>query len=97
VIYRDETLNVTLSGFDAGQGLIEHTASWTALIEVLSGRLELTVDGARYDATRGFWLRMADGSQHALVAREPRSDVGAGEGGHPPTSVSSITVGARPI
>jgi quercetin dioxygenase-like cupin family protein len=43
----------------------------TALIEVLSGWLELTVDGARYDAARGFWLRMAAESPHALVAEEP--------------------------
>jgi quercetin dioxygenase-like cupin family protein len=42
-----------------------------ALIEVLSGRLELTVDGDRYDAAQGFWLRMADGSPHGLVAKEP--------------------------
>jgi quercetin dioxygenase-like cupin family protein len=71
VIYRDETLNVTVFGFDAGEGLTEHTASRMALIEVLSGRLELTVDGDRYDAAQGFWLRMADGSPHGLVAKEP--------------------------
>ena len=71
VIYRDETLNVTVFGFDAGEGLTEHTASRTALIEVLRGRLALTVDGETYDAGPGFWLRMATGAPHELVATEP--------------------------
>jgi quercetin dioxygenase-like cupin family protein len=71
VIYRDEALNVTVFGFDAGEGLTEHTASRTALIEVLRGRLSLTVDGETYDAAPGFWLRMATGAPHSLVATEP--------------------------
>ncbi|HET8525391.1 MAG TPA: cupin domain-containing protein [Actinomycetota bacterium] len=71
VIYRDQTLNVTVFGIDAGEGLTEHTASRTALVEVLSGRLELTVDGEAYDAGVGFWLRMEEGTPHALVAKEP--------------------------
>jgi quercetin dioxygenase-like cupin family protein len=71
VIYRDETLNVTVFGFDAGEGLTEHTASRTALIEILRGRLALTVDGETYDAGPGFWLRMAVGAPHSLVATEP--------------------------
>ena len=71
VIYRDETLNVTVFGIGAGEGLTEHTASRTAIVEVLSGRLELTVDGEAYDAGVGFWLRIAEGTPHALVAKEP--------------------------
>jgi quercetin dioxygenase-like cupin family protein len=71
VIYRDEALNVTVFGFDAGEGLTEHRASRTALIEVLAGRLELTVDGEGYDAGPGFWLRMETGAPHALLATEP--------------------------
>ncbi|MGZ6545926.1 MAG: cupin domain-containing protein [Actinomycetota bacterium] len=71
VIYRDDALNVTVFGFDAGEGLTEHTASRTALIEVLRGRLAITVDGQTYDAGSGFWLRMATGAPHSLVATEP--------------------------
>ena len=71
VIYRDETLNVTVFGIGAGEGLTEHTASRTAIVEVLSGRLELTVDGEAYEAGVGFWLRMSEGTPHALVAKEP--------------------------
>lgn len=71
VIYRDATLNVTVFGFDAGEELTEHAASRVATIQVVSGGLELMVDGVTYDAGPGFWVRMAEGAPHALVAREP--------------------------
>lgn len=71
VIYRDDALNVTVFGFGEGEGLTEHTASRTALIEVLAGRLELSVEGETYDAGAGFWLRMAVGAPHAILAKEP--------------------------
>lgn len=71
VIYRDAAIDVTVFGFDAGEGLTEHTASRTALLEVISGRLDLTVDGETYDAGPRFWLRMAVGAPHALQAKEP--------------------------
>jgi quercetin dioxygenase-like cupin family protein len=71
VIYRDETMNVTVFGFDAGEGLTEHTAARPALLEVVSGRLELTVESQTYDAGPGFWLRMGKGASHALLAKEP--------------------------
>jgi quercetin dioxygenase-like cupin family protein len=71
VVFRDETLNVTVFGIGAGEGLTEHTASRAAIIEVLSGRIDLTVDGEAYEAGAGFWLRMAEGTPHALVAKEP--------------------------
>ena len=71
VIFRDEALNVTVFGIAVGEGLTEHTASRTAIVQVLSGRLDLTVDGEVYQAGVGFWLRMAQGTPHALVAKEP--------------------------
>lgn len=71
VIHRDERLDVTVFGFDAGEGLTEHTASRTAIVQVLSGRLRLTVDGEHLDATVGSWLVMEAGAPHALEAVEP--------------------------
>lgn len=71
VIHRDEDLDVTVFGFDAGEGLTEHRASRPAVVQVLSGRLRLTVDGEEIDAAAGFWLHMATGTPHALVATEP--------------------------
>jgi quercetin dioxygenase-like cupin family protein len=71
VIHRDDTANVTVFAFDAGEELTEHTASRAAIVQVLSGRMTFTVDGEALDAGPGFWLHMAPEAPHALVAREP--------------------------
>lgn len=71
VIHRDENLDVTVFGFDAGEGLTEHTATRTAIVQVLAGRLRFTADGEDLDAGPGFWLHMTSGTPHALVATEP--------------------------
>ena len=71
VIHRDELLDVTVFGFDAGEGLTEHRASRMAIVHVLQGRLRLTVDGVELDAGPGFWLHMEQDAPHALEALEP--------------------------
>jgi len=71
VIHRDEELDVTMFGFDAGEGLTEHTASRPAIVQVLSGRMRFTADGEEFDAGPGFWLHMTAGTPHAIVAVEP--------------------------
>ncbi|MGZ4619149.1 MAG: cupin domain-containing protein [Frankiaceae bacterium] len=71
VIHRDKTLNVTVFAFDAGQELTEHQTGAVAIVEVLSGWLRFTVDGEDLDAGPGFWMHMAPGTPHALVAGEP--------------------------
>lgn len=71
VIHRDERLNVTVFGFDAGEGLTEHQASQAAVVQILVGRLAFTADGDEFDAGPGSWLHMSPGTKHSLVAREP--------------------------
>jgi quercetin dioxygenase-like cupin family protein len=71
VIHRDDVLDVTVFAFDAGEGLTEHRASRAAIVQVLEGRLRFTADGEELDAGPGFWLHMAPGTSHALVASEP--------------------------
>jgi len=71
VVFRSDNLNVTVFGFDAGEGLTEHQASRAAVVQVLSGQLRFTVDGEELDLTPGTWLHMAPGTPHALVATEP--------------------------
>ena len=71
VVHRDEDLDVTVFGFDAGEGLTEHTASRAAIVQVLSGRLRFTADGEDLDAGPGFWLHMTAGTPHAIEALEP--------------------------
>jgi quercetin dioxygenase-like cupin family protein len=71
VVHRDQQLDVTVFGFDAGEGLTEHTASRPAIVQVLSGRLRCTVDGEDTRMVPGTWLHMERGAPHALVAEEP--------------------------
>lgn len=71
VIHRNEDLNVTVFGFDAGEGLTEHQASRAAIVQVMAGRLRFVADGEELDAGPGFWLHMTPGTPHSLVAAEP--------------------------
>jgi quercetin dioxygenase-like cupin family protein len=71
VIHRDRELDVTVFAFAAGEGLTQHRASRPAIVQVLSGRLRFTADDEELDAGPGFWLHMAAGTPHALVAEEP--------------------------
>ena len=71
VVYRDERINVTVFGFDADEELTEHRSGRPAVVQVLAGRLRFTANGETLDAKPGFWLHMAPGTPHSLVATEP--------------------------
>jgi quercetin dioxygenase-like cupin family protein len=71
VIHRDEDLNVTVFGLDAGEELSEHRASSAAIVQVMVGRMRFIADGEALEAGPGFWLHMGPGTPHALVAQEP--------------------------
>lgn len=71
VIYRDETMNVSVFGFDTGQDLSDHRSPRHAIIELLSGRMEIIVENQTLDAHPGFWLHMDPDTSHSLVAAEP--------------------------
>ncbi len=71
VIYRDEIVNVTVFGFDAGEELTEHRTARPAVVQVLAGRLRFTAGGEELHAGPGFWLHMPSGTPHSLMATEP--------------------------
>jgi len=71
VVHRDDGLDVTVFGFDAGEGLTEHTAARAAIVQVLSGRMRITVDGDEVDAGPGTWIRMDAGAPHSMEAVTP--------------------------
>jgi len=71
VIHKDDTLNVTVFGFDKGEGLTEHTANRAAVVQVLSGQLQFNVEGESIDLAPGQWLYMTQGAPHTLEALEP--------------------------
>jgi len=71
VVHRGEGMNVTVFGFDTGEGLTEHQAARAAVVQVLSGQLHFTVDGEELELGPGSWLHMTPGTPHSLVAVGP--------------------------
>lgn len=62
-------VELILFALAAGERLSEHTAARPAIVHVLSGQGELTVDGDVHRLTPGAWLRMAIRTPHAIVAQ----------------------------
>lgn len=71
VLHRDDRLRLVAFAFDTGQELTEHTASVPAVVQVVSGRIEMTLAGDTVTMEPGAWLRMDAHLAHSLVALEP--------------------------
>ena len=62
--------SVTLFSFDAGQGLGEHTAPFDALIQVIDGEMELTVNGVLHVIKDGEAFVIPSGAAHSVNAAQ---------------------------
>lgn len=62
--------SVTVFSFDAGQGLSEHTAPFDALIQVIDGVMQLTVEGRTFDIKAGETFIIPSGAHHSVKAVE---------------------------
>jgi quercetin dioxygenase-like cupin family protein len=69
-VIKKSTGNVTIFSFDKGEGLSEHTAPFDALVQVLDGVAEVTVDKVPHRVTAGELIVMPAGKPHALKALE---------------------------
>ncbi|MBN1910858.1 MAG: cupin domain-containing protein [Pirellulales bacterium] len=65
------TGTVTLFAFAQGQALSEHTAPFDALVQVLDGQGEFTIDGRVHQVAAGELLVMPAGRPHSVRAPEP--------------------------
>jgi quercetin dioxygenase-like cupin family protein len=61
---------ITLFAFDKGQKLSEHTAPYDAVVQVLDGRSQLTIDGKDKHVTTGEIIIMPGNVPHAVTAQE---------------------------
>ena len=68
VLVGRDTGNVTLFAFDQGQGLSEHTAPFDALVQVLEGEVEISIDRKPVRARPGDLVLMPARRPHALKA-----------------------------
>ena len=62
--------SVTVFSFDAGQGLSEHTAPFDALIQVIDGVMQLTVEGQTFNIKAGETFIIPSSAHHSVKAVE---------------------------
>ncbi|MBN2601347.1 MAG: cupin domain-containing protein [Candidatus Marinimicrobia bacterium] len=70
-IIRKVTGTVTLFAFDTGQGLSEHSAPFDALVQILDGKMEITISGKSYPVKTNEFIIMPANDPHALTALSP--------------------------
>ncbi len=69
-ILKKETGTVTVFAFDIDQGLSEHTAPFDALVHVLDGVVDISIDGKSKNYSKGELVLMPANIPHALKAVE---------------------------
>ena len=70
-LIHNDSGSITLFSFDEGQGLSEHIAPFDALIQVIDGEMELTVEGTAYDIKAGESFIIPFGARHSVAAHKP--------------------------
>ena len=69
-IIRKDTGTVTIFAFDKGEGLSEHTAPFDAMVQVIDGKVEITISGNKSILEKGDTIIMPANEPHALHALE---------------------------
>jgi quercetin dioxygenase-like cupin family protein len=64
-------VELVVFAFAAGEALSEHTSSRPAIIHVLAGEGDLTVEDGVHEARPGTWVRMPSQCRHSITARTP--------------------------
>jgi len=59
---------VTLFAFDEEQGLSEHTAPYDAMVQIIDGEAEITIQGKTHHLKEGEMIIMPSNKPHALKA-----------------------------
>jgi quercetin dioxygenase-like cupin family protein len=68
VLVSRDTGTITLFAFDEDQGLSEHTAPFDALVQMVEGEMEISIDGKPLNVKAGHLLLMPANHPHALKA-----------------------------
>ncbi len=69
-LLRTENLRTVLFGFAEGQELTEHTSTQHALVQILSGQCEFSLDGEAHHLKAGDFLYMEPNLPHAVKATQ---------------------------
>ncbi len=71
ILLKNEHVNVTVFGFDAGQDLSEHTAATPAIVQIIKGEAALTIGGEQKEGGPGTWFYMPARMPHSIAAKTP--------------------------
>lgn len=71
VLHSDDQLRLVAFAFDTDQELTDHAAGVPVVIQVVSGRLELTLEGDSIEIDPRSWIHMPARLPHAVKALEP--------------------------
>ena len=69
-VHDQDGVRMTLFAFAAGQQLTEHASPGRALVQILTGACEFTVDGKKTPLHAGDLLHLPPGLQHGVTATE---------------------------
>lgn len=69
-VLEKSTGNITLFSFDKGQKLSEHSAPFDAMVQVVEGKVEVSIDKKPYVLQAGDTIIMPANIPHALMAVE---------------------------
>jgi quercetin dioxygenase-like cupin family protein len=70
IIIRNERGSITLFAFDKDEFLSEHTTPYDAIVQVLDGKGQVTIDGVNFDLSAGESIIMPANIRHAVYATE---------------------------
>ncbi|HEX6139046.1 MAG TPA: cupin domain-containing protein [Candidatus Limnocylindria bacterium] len=68
---RADGVELVMFAMAPGEQLSEHTSARPAIVHVLTGEGDLTVDGDQHALQAGSWMRMQARTPHAILARTP--------------------------
>ncbi|MEG6571640.1 cupin domain-containing protein [[Clostridium] cellulosi] len=69
-IAQNDAVSLTLFAFDKGEEISTHSSSGDAMVYILDGKAQITIDGKKYDVQKGETIVMPAGKPHALFATE---------------------------
>ena len=67
-LIKKELGTVTIFAFDKGQGLSEHSAPFDAMVQIVDGEAEITIDGVKNTVKKGEMIIMPANIPHVLQA-----------------------------
>ncbi len=62
--------NITLFAFDEGESLTEHTSPYEALVQIIEGKMTITIGGNPYEIQEGEIILLPPNIPHSLIADE---------------------------